>query len=130
MVCPPWQVSGLGWHGISTTSRLTRPTKAFVPLASRYCAPNGGDLCSYGRNGSDLCSIPLEPLAAHVRRTAQVIGRPFKYDLAMAHYVDPLRDAHGDGELLLDQQHRDALGADGANHLGDDLYDLRCQALC
>jgi hypothetical protein len=47
----------------------------------------------------------------------------------MAHDVDALGDSEGDGELLLDEQHGDALAADVANDLGDHLDDLRRQAL-
>ena len=47
----------------------------------------------------------------------------------MTHNVDALRHAHGDGQLLLDEKDRDALPADIANDLGDDLDNLGRQPL-
>src|SRR4030081_1853590 len=66
----------------------------------------------------------LQPLAPDVGRIAQVVGRPLEYDLAVAHDVNALGDAHGDRQLLLHEQHRDALPANVSDHVGHDLDDL------
>ncbi len=45
----------------------------------------------------------------------------FEHDAAVAHDVDPVRDLHGDRELLLDQQDRDVALGDALQQSADAL---------
>ncbi len=49
--------------------------------------------------------IHFEPLATDFRGIAQVFGSTLEHDLAVAHDVNSLRDAHGNSQLLLNQKH-------------------------
>ena len=47
----------------------------------------------------------------------------------MAHHQGAVGNGHGDGELLLDEQHRDSPGLEGLQILAHQLHDLGRQAL-
>src|SRR5829696_9510336 len=56
--------------------------------------------------------LHLQPLLAHAGVGAQIRGRAFEDDAAVAHDVEALRDRERDGELLLDEEDGDAAPGD------------------
>src|SRR5712692_373862 len=63
------------------------------------------------------------------RTAAPIGGAAFEHHATMAHYIEPVRDAQGDGQLLLDEEDGDAALGDALQEGGDALYHLRRQAL-
>src|SRR5215471_20875408 len=74
--------------------------------------------------GSDL-----EPLPADRSVRAELRGRSRENDPSMAHHVQPLGELERNGELLLDEQQRDAPALDLAEEVGDELDDPWREAL-
>jgi hypothetical protein len=71
----------------------------------------------------------LEPRFAHLAISGQRRRGTLKYHLAVAHHIDSMRDAHGDSELLLHQQDRDAASRNLLQQIGNAFDHLWRQSL-
>src|SRR5882757_5904549 len=112
----------------SSAGVLWQVLRSLTTVVRSWCrSPEGPKLDLRGNVAK--ASADLEPVAANVGRLAQAVGGALEDDLAVAHHIDTPRHAHGDGQLLLDEKHRNALPTDVADDLGDDLDDLGCQPL-
>src|ERR1700680_2996067 len=81
-------------------------------------------LCVSVRRKSDF-----QPLLAHPLVGCEVARRALEHDAPVAHHIDAVRDLERDGELLLDQQDRDAALRDLLQQLAHQLHQHRRQAL-
>src|SRR3954471_6600281 len=105
----------------TSVSARTPPKRSDTPRTSKACSTRSLRRLSAVRTPGS--TGPVKP-ANHRRRSdlqpfladggvgLEIGRRAFEHDAAVTHYVEPVRDAHGDRQFLLNQQDGDAAPRD------------------